>query len=57
MSLQLIWGKKVPFGEPERKMYMVYYGIFIKSVFIGIGVLNTRNRVQPSKETLTPRMA
>lgn len=37
--VDVIWGDAVPFDIEKKGLYMIYYGIFIKSVFIGVGRL------------------
>jgi hypothetical protein len=52
---EVIWGKSVIFGDPEQKLYMTYYGIFVLSTFIGVGQIS--KRPPAPKETFKPRMA
>ena len=43
-QIKVLFGVAVPFDKPERKLYMIYYGISIKSVFIGVGCLIDKNQ-------------
>jgi hypothetical protein len=53
MLIEVICGKSVAFGEPEQKLFMQYYGIFVGSAFIGVGLISKRT---PSPNW-TPKMA
>lgn len=37
---KLAWGFSKAFGDPKDRFCMIYYGIFIGPVFIGIGYLS-----------------
>lgn len=42
----VLWGVAVPFDIEKRGLYMVYYGIYIKSVFIGASRLVEKNQMR-----------
>lgn len=44
-NVDLIWGTPVPFDIEKRGLYMIYYGLFIKGVFIGLGFLANKNQM------------
>jgi hypothetical protein len=41
----IIWGIAVPFDVEKRGLYMVYYGVYIKTVFIGVSRLVDKNQL------------
>lgn len=43
MLIKVIWGKSIPFGNPDQKLYMLYYGVFVGSAFIGVGIISKRS--------------
>lgn len=55
MFFEVIWGRSISFGKPEHNLYMIYYGVFVFSTFIGVGKISS---LPPSpKETFKPRLA
>lgn len=44
-NVDLIWGTPVPFDVEKRGLYMIYYGLFIRGVFIGLGFLAYKNQM------------
>lgn len=44
----IIWGQESKFGDPKCNNYMIYYGILILNVFIGVGFIV--KKVDPPKE-------
>lgn len=42
----VVWGEKVPFDTPEKRLFMVYYGLYIKGWFIGCSVVVSRDNKQ-----------
>ena len=43
--IDVIWGVAVPFDVEKRGLYMIYYGVYIKSVFIGFSRLVEKNQM------------
>ena len=44
-SVYILWGVVVPFDVEKRGFYMVYYGIYMKSVFIGVSRIIEKDQV------------
>lgn len=49
LIFDFVWARPIEFGDSKLKMYMVYYGVFIKSTFIGVGLI-TRQPETPTEE-------
>lgn len=48
-NVAILCGVAVPFDIEKRGLYMVYYGIYVKSVFIGVSRLVAKNQVKSTK--------
>lgn len=48
---EVFWNTEVPFDSPEKNLYMVYYGIMLLGVFIGVGVLVSKKPLSKPKNT------
>jgi hypothetical protein len=44
-NFNVLWGIAVPFDIEKRGLYMVYYGIYVKSFFIGVSRLVDKNQL------------
>ena len=44
-SVYVLWGVAAPFDIEKRGLYMVYYGVYIKTIFIGVGRLVEKNQL------------
>lgn len=44
-NVNVILGTPVPFDIEKRGLYMIYYGLFIRGVFIGLGFLVYKNQM------------
>lgn len=36
--MNIIWGQCAKFGDVDSNTYMIYYGLLILGVFVGIGI-------------------
>lgn len=52
--VDVLWGVAVPFDVEKRGLYMIYYGIYIKSAFIGVSRLVEKNQMRFKPRTLKP---
>lgn len=52
MHIKIVWGESAPFEYNHQKTHMLYYGVFIGSVFIGIGKI-----INPPEIHWTHKMA
>ncbi len=53
-NVDILWGVAVPFDVEKRGLYMVYYGIFIKSIFFGVSHLIEKDQMRFKPKTLKP---
>ena len=44
--IDVIWGTAVPFDIEKRGLYMIYYGFYVKGVFIGVSRLVEKNQMK-----------
>ena len=51
-KFEMIWGTAVPFDKPERNLYMVYYGLYIKGIFLGVCLLMNKNAMKKKPRNL-----
>jgi|PlaIllAssembly_1097288.scaffolds.fasta_scaffold00001_121 hypothetical protein len=52
--VDILCGVAVPFDIEKRGLYMIYYGIYIKSVFIGVSRLIEKNQMRFKPKPLKP---
>lgn len=52
--IDVIWGAAVPFDIEKRGLYMIYYGLYVKGVFIGVSRLVEKNQMKFKPKALKP---
>lgn len=55
-TIEVLWGETVQFDKPEKRLFMVYYGLIVYGFFIGFGFLVSKfeQEVRPIKAWLKP---
>ncbi len=53
-NIDVLFGVAVPFDLEKRGLYMIYYGIYIKGIFIGISRLIAKNQMKFNPKPLKP---
>lgn len=51
-KFEVIWGSVVPFDKPEKRLFMVYYGLLILGTFVGWGFLMSKDEKPSARRRL-----